>query len=287
MYKKAFDLINKKIKLFFLHTKHGLFKFIVIKTPNLLLTKSNFIKITSKQKIPKVIYQTWHSPIKELSKPVKKDILILRKLNPDYEYKYFLDDDIESFVYENFPGEISECFNKLNLMVGKVDLWRYLILFKNGGIYLDIDARTNSSFSNLIHKTDDAVITFENNFGSNIFAQWALIFNKNHPALKKVIEIVIDNIKNNKYPNNVLEMTGPGAFSKGLKLYFKEEYGIDLEELFFNQKTNITFSRDSFQTSFIGHNFKPYMGHKPPGWESLYKEKAGWKKLLKNSHFLK
>ena len=106
-----------------------------------------------------------------------------------------LDDDIESFVYENFPGEISECFNKLNLMVGKVDLWRYLILFKNGGIYLDIDARTNSSFSNLIHKTDDAVITFENNFGSNIFAQWALIFNKNHPALKKVIEIVIDNKK--------------------------------------------------------------------------------------------
>ena len=56
MYKKAFDLINKKIKLFFLHTKHRLFKFVVIKTPNLLLTKSNFIKITSKQKIKSASY---------------------------------------------------------------------------------------------------------------------------------------------------------------------------------------------------------------------------------------
>jgi mannosyltransferase OCH1-like enzyme len=287
MYKKVFDLVGKKIKLFFLHTKHGLFKFFVIKTPKLLLKKSNFIKITSKQKIPKVIYQTWHSPINKLSKSVKKDLLIFKKLNPDYEYQYFLDDDIESFVHENFPGEISECFNKLNLMVGKIDLWRYLILFKNGGVYLDIDARTNSSLSKLINKKDDAVITFENYLGSNIFAQWVLIFNKNHPALKKVIEIVIENIKHNKYPNNVLEMTGPGAFSKGLKLYFREEYGIDLEEIYFHQKTNITFSKNSFQTSLIGHNFKPYMGHKPPGWESLYKKKVGWKKILKNSHFLK
>ena len=287
MFKKAFDLISKKIKLFFLYTKHGLFKFFVIRTPKLILKKLNFIKITRKQKIPKVIYQTWHSPIKKLNKSIKKDLLILRKLNPDYEYQYFVDDDIESFVNENFPGEISECFNKLNLMVGKVDLWRYLILFKNGGIYLDIDARTNSSFSKLINKKDDAVITFENNFGSNIFAQWVLMFNKNHPALKKVIEIVIENIKYNKYPNNVIKMTGPGAFSKGLKLYFKEEYGLDLEEIYFNQKSNITFSGNTFQTSLIGHNFKPYIGHKPPGWESLYKEKERWKKILKNRNFLK
>ena len=67
----------------------------------------------------------------------------------------------------------------------------------------------------------------------------------------------------------------------------KEEYGIDLEELYFNQKTNITFSGNSFQTSLIGHNFKPYIGHKPPGWESLYKEKERWKKISKNTNLLK
>ena len=287
MYKKFIKLINKNCKLLILHAKHRLFKYFVIKTPSLLLTYTNFIEINNQQKIPKVIYQTWHSPVNNLSESAKNDQLILRKLNPDYDYQYFLDDDIESFVHKNYPGEISECFDRLNLMVGKVDLWRYLILLKNGGIYLDIDSRTNTSFSKLIKKDDDAVITFENYLGSNLFAQYALIFNKNHPALKKVVEIVIKNIKYNKYPNNVIDMTGPGAFSQGLKIYFKEKYGLDLEDIKFNEKTNIIFSNNFLQTSFVGQHFKPFLGHKPPGWESLYKSDLGWKKILKNKNFLK
>ena len=287
MYKKVLKLFDKRFKLFFLHAKHKLFKYFIIKTPKIFLTNLNIIQTKREQKIPKIIYQTWHSPEKKLSKSARDDLFILKKLNPEYEHKYFLDNEIETFVHENFPGEISECFNKLNLIVCKVDLWRYLILLKNGGIYLDIDSRTNTSFSKLIKKEDDAIITFEHNQGSNIFAQWVLIFNKNHPALKKVVEVVIDNIKYDKYPNNVLEMTGPKAFSRGLKLYFMEEYGLNLEEIKFNKKTNIIFSKNLFQTSFIGENFKPFMGHKPPGWESLYKEKKGWKKILTSENLLK
>ena len=287
MYKNILKLFNKKFKLFFLHAKHRLFKYFIVKTPEILLTNLNIIQIKKEQRIPKVIYQTWHSPEKELSQSAKNDLSILKKLNPDYEHKYFLDNEIETFVHQNFPGEISECFNKLNLIVCKVDLWRYLILLKNGGIYLDIDSRTNTSFSKLIRKQDDAVITFEHHKDSNIFAQWVLMFNKNHPALRKVVEVVIENIKHNKYPNNVLEMTGPGAFSRGLKLYFMEEYGLDLEKIKFNKKTNIIFSDNLFQTCFIGQNFQPFMGHKPPGWESLYKFKEGWKKILASKTLLK
>lgn len=278
---------TRKIKLFFFHAKHRLFKYFIIKTPNLILTSANFIEIKNRQKIPKVIYQTWHSSESNLNISTKNDLLMLKKLNPDYEYQYFLDEDIERFVYDNYPGEISDCFDKLNLMVGKVDLWRYLVLFKNGGIYLDIDSRANISFSKLIKKDDDAVITFENYLGTNLFSQFALIFNKNHPALKKVIDIVIENIKYNKYPNNVIDMTGPGAFSKGIKLYFIEKYGLDLEKIRFNNKTNIVFNNKIFQTSIIGKQFKPFLGHKPPGSQSLYNTKSGWKKLLTHKNFLK
>ena len=82
-------------------------------------------------------------------------------------------------------------------------------------------------------------------------------------------------------------MTGPGAFSKGVKLYFIEKYGLDLEKIRFNNKTNIVFNDKIFQTSIIGQQFKPFLGHKPPGSQSLYNAKAGWKKLLIHKNFLK
>ena len=43
-----------------------------------------------------------------------------------------------------------------------------------------------------------------------------LFFDKGHPFLKRTIEVVLDNIKKNKYPNNIHKMTGPGAYTQAI-----------------------------------------------------------------------
>lgn len=51
-------------------------------------------------------------------------------LNPSYEYILFDDDDIEDFVCENFPANVSSSFSKLTAGASKADFWRGLaILF--------------------------------------------------------------------------------------------------------------------------------------------------------------
>ncbi len=54
MYKKFLKLFDKRFKLFFLHAKHKLFKYFIIKTPKIFLTNLNIIQTKREQKIPKI-----------------------------------------------------------------------------------------------------------------------------------------------------------------------------------------------------------------------------------------
>jgi len=101
------------------------------------------------------------------------------KLNPSYDHHIFTDKEIDKFVKKNYDKGIVECYNKLNIIVAKVDFWRYLLLYKYGGIYLDMDSTILKPLDELINNHDEAIITAEGN--PNLYVQWALIFSKNHP----------------------------------------------------------------------------------------------------------
>lgn len=74
---------------------------------------------------------------KKLHPSVQKKINNFKQLNPEYTYHLYDDKDMDDFVNEHFNGEIAECYNKLNIIVAKVDFWRYLVVYKYGGIYLE------------------------------------------------------------------------------------------------------------------------------------------------------
>lgn len=168
--------------------------------------------------IPKKIYQVWHDKNK-LPPFYKKYNDLLKQTLIDYEFFLFDESEMDNFVRENYPGIITNCFNKINIITAKVDFWRYLFLYKNGGIYLDIDSMILKPIDDLILNCD-AVITREPNFPYT-YVQWALFFCKDHPILKEVINLIVDNIIYNKYPNNVIKMTGPYVYTDGIEVINK------------------------------------------------------------------
>ena len=162
--------------------------------------------------IPKKIYQTWRN--KPIQIPVIHEYIDkMLNMNHGYEYELFDDNDMDNFVNDNFDSEITECYNRLNIRTAKADFWRYLILYKNGGIYLDIDSIFLRPLDELIRDTDDAIITREP--VGPVYVQWALMFCKNHPILEKTIQNVVFNIKNN-ISNNIIRMTGPYPYTLGV-----------------------------------------------------------------------
>jgi mannosyltransferase OCH1-like enzyme len=142
--------------------------------------------------IPKRIYQTWKT--KNLPWGIKNVIKNMMDLNPGYSHYLYDDAEMDEFVLTNYPGEIFNAYNMLNIGAAKADLWRYLILYKFGGIYLDIDAAILKSLDTLIKRDDSAIITREMYEG--LFNQWILIFKKGHPLLKEIINQCVLNIKN-------------------------------------------------------------------------------------------
>jgi len=244
--------------------------------------------------IPKIIWQTFYQPIDQLHPVIQEQHQKIRSLNPTYEHRFFMDDDIENFIKTEFADnpKIQECFNKLNIMVAKVDLWRYLALYKYGGIYLDMDSSINRPLDELIKQSDNAILTAEGN--KEKFVQWALIFAPNHPILKHTINHIIDNITNNKYPNDILMMTGPGAFTQGINNYHRELYRIPLinatnstQNQHITNKTNIVYGNNTTTYRIYGIDYNGWFEYKYPNHHLLYQTKMYWRYEIESKKLLK
>ena len=78
-------------------------------------------------RIPKNIFQSWYT--KDVHPQIQQKIDKIKELNPDYTYTLYTDEEMDEFVHVHYPGEISNAYDKLNIIVAKVDFWRYLILY--------------------------------------------------------------------------------------------------------------------------------------------------------------
>lgn len=234
--------------------------------------------------IPRVIYQTWCT--NQFHPLIYNKINNMIKMNPGYDYRLFTDDDMDEFVNTNYPGEIADAYNKLNIIVAKADFWRYLVLYKNGGVYLDIDSTILTPLDSFIKKDDEAIISAE---GTETQLQWALIFNKEHPILKKTIDYIVDNIQNNRY-TKVGEMTGPFIYTKAINSIHSELFNEDLRhDVLYNKKynkeyvdneseniLNIEFNKNEIKYRFYGRDFCGNLQFKYPEHQLLYETKRHW-----------
>lgn len=63
----------------------------------------------------------------------------LKDLNPTHKVRLFDDAECRSFIGDQFGGEYAACFDHIPQGPIKADFWRCCILYKEGGIYFDVD----------------------------------------------------------------------------------------------------------------------------------------------------
>ena len=136
----------------------------------------------------------------------------MKRQNKDYRYEFYDDARIDRFLKEEYPQEVFNAYSKLAIGAAKADFFRYAVLYKYGGVYVDIDGAIIRPLSDIIQDDDVAVLSRE--IHSGLFVQWALIYDKGHPFMLRTLNRCIENINKNKSPNNVLYMTGPNVYSE-------------------------------------------------------------------------
>jgi len=91
---------------------------------------------TKKNIIPMKVYQTYKTL--ELPDVIKEAHEILIKQNPEFEFHLYDDNMCREFIKTNFDEDTLFAFDNLKPGAFKADLWRYCVLYINGGIYVDI-----------------------------------------------------------------------------------------------------------------------------------------------------
>lgn len=188
--------------------------------------------------IPQIIHQTLPSKL-DLAEHVRDNILKLKALNPSWTYRLYDDADIQNFIGTHYSTDILDLFNGVNPLYGaaRADLFRYLLLFKVGGVYLDIKSSCAKPLNSFIREDDELLLShWKNKQGekfhgwgihtkddvNNEFQNWHIICAPGHPVLKAVIISVLDNLRHYSMMKygvgrfGVFRTTGPIAYTKAI-----------------------------------------------------------------------
>jgi mannosyltransferase OCH1-like enzyme len=206
-------------------------------------------KLKKEAVIPLHIYQTWHT--KDLPPKMYECVEKLKKANPEFTHHLYDDVECREFIKNNFEQDVLDAYDNLIPGAYKADLWRYCILYINGGIYLDIKFEPINGFKfiscvdkehfpcerpyidkNMQFKDEKKLIKQPNYYDivydkidkrfwkdKKLGIQFALMITKpNNQILHDCIQQVVYNVKNKEYGYNALYPTGPGLIGEK---YFK------------------------------------------------------------------
>lgn len=192
--------------------------------------------INKNLKIPKIIHQSYMS--RELPPALSENIERIKSINTNWEYRFYDNNDIVDFISKNYSPYILECYNKINPKYGaaRADFFRYLAIYKEGGVWLDIKSFTSEPLDKVLQIDDLFLLSqwqnkmcepFQNwglheslvHIPGGEFQQWHIISVPRNPFIKAVIERVLINI--NKYDpkvdgvgtHGILNTTGPNAYT--------------------------------------------------------------------------
>jgi mannosyltransferase OCH1-like enzyme len=193
--------------------------------------------------IPRIIHQTVRDRA-ALSALIVDNIRNLKCLNEGWTYRLYDDGDCRDFIGSRFGAETLAYFDRINPLYGaaRADLFRYLLLYEFGGVYLDIKSTATLPLDGVLQPSDSYLLSSWSGKTARFeYQQWHIVAAPKHPFLKAVIEAVRKNIDNYNPlthrvgKNGVLELTGPVVYTSTIrsieKLY--DHRVVDIEDLGF------------------------------------------------------
>jgi mannosyltransferase OCH1-like enzyme len=209
----------------------------------------NFEEMT--EIIPKIIHQT--APTDESKwKPIWKQCQdSWKNLHPDFEYRFWSDEDMDTFMKENYPEFYENVFVKYDVHIKRVDALRYFILKHFGGIYADMDYMCQKRF-------------FEELQGNNVYiaeSPWTKGHHQNALMISPKGHIfwdsVIDELQKRKDVTGTLEATGPYALEECISKY--------------KEKDLITLNKEEFSPILPNQDIKDF-----PDAKALHLGTCSW-----------
>jgi len=188
--------------------------------------------------IPKLIIKTSWQKSNNLPPQIEDVLNTTVRLNPDYKVYYFDDDDVIKFM-KSFGSKEYAAYNKLIPGAYKADFFRYCILYKYGGCYSDIGHVMLKSFDYIIGDNNLVIVKDKPTMIYTGIHNALICVTPFNEFIKKVIDKTLENIENNYYGENALDITGPVMMGKVFQCYYSNYCNKKLDEKYLNDKEGI------------------------------------------------
>ncbi|KAH8811231.1 hypothetical protein F5884DRAFT_819574 [Xylogone sp. PMI_703] len=177
------------------------------------------------------------------------------KKNPTYKSEYLTDEAGDLYVKEKFSSrpDIVETYLALPIPILKADLLRYLLLYREGGVWSDLDVSCDTlpiaEWIPAKYKNATALVVgweFDMGWGDNFvrqFATWTVMAKPGSPHLLMVINDIVDGLRDKATKNNialaemtleiagdVVDATGPRMMTRGITKSLKSTFNKTLDE---------------------------------------------------------
>jgi mannosyltransferase OCH1-like enzyme len=164
--------------------------------------------------IPKIIYRTSPFKFDEIPQVIQESYKRDLELSPEYTMFYFEDFDCQCFIEENYGIDYLTLYNTLIPTAFKADLFRYLLLYKYGGVWMDFSMSLNKPLSSIISNfkqiyVRDRIYSVGNSWINKVaIYQGFLCTIKGTEVLRLTIEKCLKNIKDRNLTQSCLMVTG-------------------------------------------------------------------------------
>lgn len=155
---------------------------------------------SNEKRIPRIIHQTWFDELSAARYPHFQRLQNSWKAS-GWDYRFYKDEDCVLYVQQNYPRRFVDAYDAVLPGAFKADLFRLLVLFKDGGVYSDIDVQLDVDLDMFI--TNDLSFFVPRDvpldyWPNSNYCLWNGLLGAapGHPIVAKAIEDVVTTILN-------------------------------------------------------------------------------------------
>lgn len=172
----------------------------------------------SDQKIPRIIWMTLSNGQMKAG-PFHYNLLAEHfNKNPEYEWVASDDETSKKFMNsEEVKPSWTKAYNSARNGAEKADIWRYAVMYKYGGVYMDTDMTAQKPLGEIIDGTADFAQQLLKKKKGREATQFVLMYAPKHPIMEAVLDQIAAKFSNEPPRGRTNGVTGPGAMSQAME----------------------------------------------------------------------
>lgn len=159
--------------------------------------------------VPLVVYRSWIT--NNIPKRMYDTVMKTIEKTPEFDNYFYSDAECLDFIEKNFEPNVLKAFRSMKPGAYQSDLWRYCILYKNGGVYINIPAILQKPLFKILGEYPKLFIV--DHPSTNMCTDTPGVWNgfmaspPGNPVFRDCIDEIVETCKNRDYKNNPIDIT--------------------------------------------------------------------------------